>query len=196
MHCEVFTPQRFKPCASCEFADSRNAAPTVPTCRRRCEIASGEIPAIARAQKFSPRAQHSKASWHSSSCRPPPAYQISNLVLTDRCKKLVSDHAVTHRHKFRREHGSPFEISNFKSEMTQLRGLDSNQRPQGYEPCKLPDCSTPRRSSAGEGFEPSSRETRSRVLPIGRPRIRSEAVVVTTSDRRTPSSFPKTKTAR
>ena len=27
---------------------------------------------------------------------------------------------------------------------TLLRGLDLNQRPQGYEPCELPDCSTPR----------------------------------------------------
>ncbi len=25
-----------------------------------------------------------------------------------------------------------------------LRGLDSNQRPSGYEPDELPDCSTPR----------------------------------------------------
>ena len=25
-----------------------------------------------------------------------------------------------------------------------LRGLDSNQRPLGYEPSELPDCSTPR----------------------------------------------------
>ena len=25
-----------------------------------------------------------------------------------------------------------------------LRGLDSNQRPLGYEPNELPDCSTPR----------------------------------------------------
>ena len=25
-----------------------------------------------------------------------------------------------------------------------LRGLDLNQRPQGYGPCELPDCSTPR----------------------------------------------------
>jgi hypothetical protein len=33
-----------------------------------------------------------------------------------------------------------------------LRGLDLNQRPQGYEPCELPGCSTPRsglRNSAG-----------------------------------------------
>lgn len=26
-----------------------------------------------------------------------------------------------------------------------LRGWDLNPRPQGYEPCELPDCSTPRR---------------------------------------------------
>ena len=28
-----------------------------------------------------------------------------------------------------------------------LRGLDSNQRPSGYEPDELPDCSTPRQCS-------------------------------------------------
>jgi hypothetical protein len=28
--------------------------------------------------------------------------------------------------------------------MTWLRGLDLNQRPLGYEPNELPDCSTPR----------------------------------------------------
>jgi hypothetical protein len=26
-----------------------------------------------------------------------------------------------------------------------LRGLDLNQRPQGYEPCELPGCSTPQK---------------------------------------------------
>ena len=35
-----------------------------------------------------------------------------------------------------------------------LRGLDLNQRPPGYEPDELPDCSTPRQLD-GEGFEPS-----------------------------------------
>ena len=29
-----------------------------------------------------------------------------------------------------------------------LRGLDLNQRPSGYEPDELPDCSTPRREYA------------------------------------------------
>ncbi|CAE6952806.1 conserved protein of unknown function [Ectopseudomonas oleovorans] len=30
-----------------------------------------------------------------------------------------------------------------------MRGLDLNQRPSGYEPDELPDCSTPRQSWAG-----------------------------------------------
>src|SRR4029077_1894211 len=32
-----------------------------------------------------------------------------------------------------------------------LRGLDLNQRPSGYEPDELPDCSTPQRHDSGSG---------------------------------------------
>jgi hypothetical protein len=32
-----------------------------------------------------------------------------------------------------------------------LRGLDLNQRPSGYEPDELPDCSTPRKHLSGTG---------------------------------------------
>ena len=36
--------------------------------------------------------------------------------------------------------------------LKKLRGLDLNQRPSGYEPDELPDCSTPRsRSVANDG---------------------------------------------
>ena len=45
-----------------------------------------------------------------------------------------------------------------------LRGLDLNQRPLGYEPNELPDCSTPRydllqinNMAEKEGFEPPRR---------------------------------------
>jgi hypothetical protein len=31
-----------------------------------------------------------------------------------------------------------------KSNRSWLRGTDLNRRPQGYEPCELPGCSTPR----------------------------------------------------
>ena len=31
----------------------------------------------------------------------------------------------------------------------QLRGQDSNLRPQGYEPCELPNCSTPLEPTIG-----------------------------------------------
>ncbi len=32
-----------------------------------------------------------------------------------------------------------------------LRGLDLNQRPSGYEPDELPNCSTPRQNKTGWG---------------------------------------------
>jgi hypothetical protein len=32
----------------------------------------------------------------------------------------------------------------FREDLTWWRGLDLNQRPSGYEPDELPDCSTPR----------------------------------------------------
>ncbi|CAI8770900.1 hypothetical protein EMIT053CA3_190043 [Pseudomonas donghuensis] len=35
-----------------------------------------------------------------------------------------------------------------------MRGLDLNQRPSGYEPDELPDCSTPRQSW-GESIRPN-----------------------------------------
>src|SRR6185312_5299349 len=35
-----------------------------------------------------------------------------------------------------------------------LRGLDLNQRPQGYEPCELPGCSTPQKDSSS--FSPAN----------------------------------------
>jgi hypothetical protein len=34
-----------------------------------------------------------------------------------------------------------------------LRGLDLNQRPLGYEPNELPDCSTPRMNHNNRGNE-------------------------------------------
>ena len=36
------------------------------------------------------------------------------------------------------------------------RGSDLNQRPSGYEPDELPDCSTPRRELEGTGTRPET----------------------------------------
>ena len=33
---------------------------------------------------------------------------------------------------------------NYFKTLNWLRGTDLNRRPQGYEPCELPGCSTPR----------------------------------------------------
>ena len=41
-----------------------------------------------------------------------------------------------------------------------LRGLDLNQRPSGYEPDELPDCSTPRLHDSGSGVV---RQTRAQI---------------------------------
>ena len=41
-----------------------------------------------------------------------------------------------------------------------LRGLDLNQRPSGYEPDELPDCSTPRSHDSGSG---GVRQTRAQI---------------------------------
>ena len=38
-----------------------------------------------------------------------------------------------------------------------LREQDLNLRPQGYEPCELPDCSIPRYMAEKKGFEPLRR---------------------------------------
>ena len=49
-----------------------------------------------------------------------------------------------------------------------LRGLDLNQRPFGYEPNELPDCSTPRYfndSCARLAHEPSQRRSYQTALP-------------------------------
>jgi hypothetical protein len=52
-----------------------------------------------------------------------------------------------------------------------LRGLDLNQRPSGYEPDELPDCSTPRTHHSGSGAlrqtEREDGERAHRVSPAG-----------------------------
>ena len=45
-----------------------------------------------------------------------------------------------------------FRCRSCTSEGKWLRGLDSNQRPRGYEPRELPGCSTPRRASYSAYF--------------------------------------------
>jgi hypothetical protein len=40
-----------------------------------------------------------------------------------------------------------------------LRGLDLNQRPSGYEPDELPDCSTPRMHNSGCGVVRQTKRT-------------------------------------
>ncbi len=56
--------------------------------------------------------------------------------------------------------GTENEIKNLRSLSTAeilnwLRGLDLNQRPSGYEPDELPDCSTPRSSNEERDYMPS-----------------------------------------
>ena len=52
-----------------------------------------------------------------------------------------------------------------------LRGLDLNQRPSGYEPDELPDCSTPRHKKYGAAYiilsgDASGRFIRSRFIRV------------------------------
>ena len=47
-----------------------------------------------------------------------------------------------------------------------LRGLDLNQRPSGYEPDELPDCSTPRSHDSGSGVVRQTRHTVPATLKI------------------------------
>lgn len=53
---------------------------------------------------------------------------------------------------------------NFTTDL--LRGLDSNQRPQGYEPCELPLLPPRNFYVVPEGFEPPHRGSKPRVLPL------------------------------
>jgi hypothetical protein len=52
-----------------------------------------------------------------------------------------------------------------------LRGLDLNQRPSGYEPDELPDCSTPRKhlSGTGKGRQICDESGRGNFLPLQAP---------------------------
>ncbi len=46
------------------------------------------------------------------------------------------------------------------------RGSDLNQRPSGYEPDELPDCSTPRREVEGTGAHPETPTELVNLSPI------------------------------
>jgi putative transposase len=73
--------------------------------------------------------------------------RIKCLTITDdfshECVDIAVDHGINQNDKARLRRASQVLHS---TEEFWLRGLDLNQRPLGYEPNELPDCSTPRLS--------------------------------------------------
>jgi hypothetical protein len=53
-----------------------------------------------------------------------------------------------------------------RQDLDWLRGLDLNQRPSGYEPDELPDCSTPQFDLSGKVVERQTAR-RQRILRVG-----------------------------
>ena len=56
-----------------------------------------------------------------------------------------------------------------------LRGLDLNQRPLGYEPNELPDCSTPRKYYNGCLLKRTTTSFRNVKWTAGRPQVQLSA---------------------
>ena len=108
----------------------------------------------------------------SMSSRPPAAGQI---VLAESLRRIVADSnieaapriAPEHVHKIRLAGNAAHKKEGpLRATLEWLRGLDLNQRPLGYEPNELPDCSTPHSHTINADTQGQTQQRATSPFPV------------------------------